>query len=342
MKTNVYILGPILFSAACAPAVPYTELDTTEPTSGYGSDAVDVSDNEHIVGTAGGLRTTRAAEFRGIDRIQLLPVLEGYAYCRAVAVTDGGMIAGTCFNGAYPSAGFFAESSEAAVQLIPVTPDYASSVTDMNDHGVVVLTGTHKDDAAPQKSWIYDTASARLTELPTLPNAQAMATAINDAGVVAGTMYTPSASGSGYTPQVVQWAGDTLAIISVVTPAARSNMRVEAINNQGAMISSDGLYWSSATAEPELLAGPDLNWVFGVITSGMNDAGWIVGHANYTPYPSDTTYPLGVAWTPERRVIVLGEWIEAKAINNQGIVVGRNRNLRAIRISLESALTETK
>jgi hypothetical protein len=113
------------------------------------------------------------------------------------------------------------------------------------------------------------------------------------------------------------------------------------MNNRGGFIGgiasrSSAVYWSSITAAPELLPSPPPRpggWGAGAAVRGLNDEGWIVGTASYGLPWSDVAYSYGVAWTPDRRIIDLGDNTDANAINASRVIVGA-RSGRAVRIDL--------
>jgi hypothetical protein len=263
--------------------------------------------------------------------------------CLAVAVADDGTIAGTCTGGGSRSIGFFAESARAELQFIPLDANIFSTVMDMNDRGVLLVTGRPETDSSISRSWTYDTATDELTELHGPPNAQVYATAINDPGDVLGIVYTLGSDGS--VPQeIAQWARDTRALTTVATPAMATPgaVTIEGMNNQGGFVgsiwgTSAAVYWSSITAPPELLPLPAARpggVMSGAHAAGVNDEGWIVGAAEYLVPWNDVAQTFGVAWTPDRRIIDLGDNVEANAINASKVIVG-TRIFRAVRFDLE-------
>jgi hypothetical protein len=282
----------------------------------------------------------QAAEFEANGDVAVLPIPAGYVRCHAVAVADDGTIAGTCIGNAASrdrSIGFFAESARAELQFIPLDSSMVSKVMDMNDRGVVLVTGRPATDDTISRSWTYDTATGELTELHGSPNSQVYATAINDPGDVVGSMSTPGPDGS-VSREMAQWARETHALTSVPTSAGVS---IEAMNNQGAFVgvisgTSARMYWSSITAEPELLPLPPPRpggAMAAAIANGLNDEGWIVGQASYGVPWNDVAQIYGVAWTPDRRIVDLGDHVDARAINASGVIVGSRRG-RAVRIDL--------
>lgn len=338
MKSAYLVVGSTLVVAACgAPVPPVTELGSDPSQS---SSASDVSDSGRIVGTYGFLG--QAAEFEANGDVAVLPIPAGYVRCHAVAVADDGTIAGTCIGNIASgerTIGFFAESAKAELQFIPLDPSIESTVMDMNDRGVILVTGRPETDDTISRSWTFDTATDELAELHGPPNTQVYATAINDPGDVLGTVSARGHDGS-ISQELAQWARDTQALTTVAMPAA---LTIEAMDNRGGFVgstSTSGLpaavYWSSITAQPELLPQPPPRpggAMAGAVARGVNDEGWIVGYASYGVPWNDVAQIYGVAWTPDRRIIDLGDNVEARAINASEVVVGYRRS-RAVRIDL--------
>lgn len=137
---------------------------------------------------------------------------------------------------------------------------------------------------------------------------------------------------------MAQWARDTRALTTVATPAA---VTIAAMNNKGGFVggiagTSSAVYWSSITAAPEVLPAPPPRpggWGAGASVKDVNDEGCIVGSASYGLPWSDVAYSYGVAWTPDRRIIDLGDNTDANAINASNVIVGM-RNARAARFDL--------
>ncbi|HEY6562365.1 MAG TPA: hypothetical protein VI072_34090 [Polyangiaceae bacterium] len=295
-----------------------------------------MSDTGRIVGTYGS--PGQAAEFEANGDVAVLPIPAGYVRCRAVAVADDGTIAGTCFSpaaSALPTTGFFAESARAALQFIPLDANIESTVMDMNNRGVILVTGHPATDGTISGSWTYDTATDELTELHGPPNSQVYASAINDPGDVLGIVSTRGPDGS-RAREIAHWARDTRALTTVTTPGA---VTIEDMNNQGGFvggIAGSAVYWSSMTAPPEVLPGPPPRpggVGSGALARGVNDEGWIVGRASYGVPWNDVAQVYGVAWTPDRRIIDLGDDVEVYAINASKVTVGARRGT-AVRLDL--------
>ena len=150
-------------------------------------------------------------------------------------------------------------------------------------------------------------------------------------------MYTVGSDGS-ISRELAHWARDTHALTSVPAPAA---VTVEGLNNGGAFVgsiqgTSAAVYWSSITAEPELLPVPPprLGGAMAAATvRGLNDEGWIVGQASYGVPWNDAAQFYGVAWAPDRSIVDLGDNVDPYAINASGVIVGARRG-RAVRTEL--------
>ena len=331
MKALTYlVIGSTCLSAACGAPTPVPHpvtITELEPT--IGASALDVSDTGRIVGRSGG----RGVVFEDAGAVPLVNLI-GYTYCEAVAVANDGRIAGTCYresaNDYYPpSEAVFWQSAASTPQAVPLPASAREWVVDMNNQGIILGRA-----AAPgPASWIYDTNTQTLTALPAPPGARADANAINDSGDIVGTSRIYSPDGSSVTIEPVKWSAGTLAI--TVLPAAPSISDVLDINNSGAIVgvrNGDVVLWPSASAAPEELPAPAGMHLVSTTLTGLNDAGLIVG-TTIVARNSDVARSEGIAWTADRRALLLGDKVLPEAVNASGLIVGSS-NRRAARFEL--------
>jgi hypothetical protein len=341
MKSLAYVVASTIVVGACTPPFPgtVTELGSDELAE-YSAAALDVSDSGRIVGYYGG-GSDRAVEFQDGGAAVFMPPPTGYSNCRAVAVASDGRIAGWCNRGWPRSTAVFAPSAEAPFELLTPADGVESGALDMNERGVIlgVRNTPGMTDHAP---WIYDTNTGTLTVLPGLPDARMSASAINDAGDIVGEASTVGSDGI-RVAQGVKWSGDSLTITILPLVPTDINNRGDIIGNRrtGTLERSTALYLPAGSAVPQALQAPVLrpgDQIAGVQATDLNDEGFIIGVASYWAFGNDVTTSLGVAWTPEGRVIDFGTNTAPYAVNASRVIVGARstggRAARAVRIDL--------
>lgn len=349
MKSLAYVVVSTIVVAACGPPAPVTvtELERNVPNPPPSSGALGVSDSGRIVGYYG----DHAAEYENGAGAAAMPIPPGYGSCQAIAVTIDGRIAGTCKRGRqgevptsqtpYRRTAVFAASAQSPFQLITPGDEVESVALDMNERGVL-LGVSNTAGMADHAPWIYDTNAGTLTVLPGLRNARMSASAINDAGDIVGEASMPASNGGG-SVQPLLWSGDDLTITTLqLPPGDIEQITVADINNRGAIVGGARdnafpdvrlVFWSSASAAPEILPHPVVQTGFSLYhpsLCGLNDDGLIVGTAQYSAF-SDLFTPMAIAWTPDRRVIQLADRVQAEAVNAAGVIVG-SRDGRAVRL----------
>lgn len=348
MKPLMYLVFVAATVTACGPpTVTVTELGTSAPDDNF-SGALGVSNNGRIVGFANG--GSDAAEFMEDGDVILLPPSPLFRHCRAVGVTNDGLIAGTCstldeneFNSS--SQAVFWDAERTLHEFIPVEPNVSSGAVDVNSNGVIVGYSNVSNvyGELTHTPWIYDARSGTRTNLPVtqagLSTVRASAVAINDLGDIAGN----GSNGPSSSDRALKWSAHSLTLTELPTPAGCNSLAL-GINDHGVIvgrvchtepISGRAALWSSATALPEVL--PDLPSdeaypVIGAEASGISNNGLVIGRSSARIHRL-VVRQTGVLWMRDRTLIDLGVAHPA-AINASGVIVGQ-RDGKAVRVTVQ-------
>lgn len=346
MKTFTCLVGALTVVASCTnPTLTVTDLGTSSPEP---SAALDISDNGRIVGVVGP-NGEHAAEFHEDGSVIRLPKPPGYTHCRAVAVANDGVIAGSCRgpdeNETLPLRAVYWDATR-TVHVIASNPDVIAGAVDMNNHGVIVGT-SYVNGEFTATSWLYDTRAGTLTVLPLLPPSSTMsirtsASAINDAGEVVGTVSDGTFAGD----RAVKWSAKSLTITQLATPTDCASQAWD-IDNRGVIAGAvcytyphlgNATIWSSATTPPESLPGPPpdpSHLLMGATAQAMSDSGLVIGLSGRYSQRSLTEVPIG--WTADRRLIDFGA-VNPTAVNASGVIVGTRVGAgggRAVRVTVQ-------
>jgi uncharacterized membrane protein len=348
MKPLTYLVFAAAIVTACGPpTVTVTELATSMPDNNN-SGALGVSDNGRIVGFANG--GSDAAEFMEDGDVILLPPPSLFRSCRAVGITDDGLIAGTCstfddneFNSS--SQAVFWDAERTLHEFIPAELNVSSGAVDVNRSGVILgySNVSNVNGELTHTPWIYDARSGTRTNLPVtqagLTITRASAAAINDLGDIVG-----SGSDELFSPdRALKWSANSLTLTVLPTPAGCDSLAL-GINDHGVIVgrvchteplSGRAALWSSATASPELLPELPKDEAYperAAQASGINNHGMVIGESSARIHRLLVSQT-GVVWMRDRTPIDLGVDYPT-AINASGVIVG-SRDGKAVRVTVQ-------
>lgn len=225
------------------------------------------------------------------------------AYSVANGINDAGLVTGTIgdeFWGSPSPRAFLWDSATGLVDL-GTFGGTGSVGRDVNNSGQMVGWREVRESYGwttfvEHKAFIYDSGSGTITYLGDLPETNSSrALDVNDAGQVIGIsgFFTGPHGGVWSPRKSFIWQDGVMTDLGLPLPSYFDGF---AINNQGQVLSGHYLWENGVVTDISTLVSLPAGWTLSSVQD-INDAGWMIGWANYTV--GTTVYPQPIFLVPD-------------------------------------------